>query len=236
MQKSNLNILSTRPLAAHLIDEAAKKGVTIDCISFIETQPVISEDIQVLLASLARQPLTAVFTSMNAVDAVKEFTGEEVKWKIYCISSATSNLISKIWGADKIAGTSEYGETLADIIISNGETEVVFFCGDHRRDVLPQKLKAQGIKVKELIVYHTLTCPHSIKKHYDGILFFSPSAVNSYFLSNQPGPGTVIFAIGNTTASALQQKGWGNILTADRPDKEELVKKMLAYFQINKRI
>jgi uroporphyrinogen-III synthase len=236
MQRNNLNILSTRPLDAHLINEAAEKGVAIDCISFIETQPSVSEDVQLLLAGLAQQQLTAVFTSMNAVEAIKAYTGNHVKWKIFCIGSATSELIENTWGMDKIAGTAEYAEDLADEIIRSGEREVVFFCGEQRREVLPIKLKTKGIIVKELVVYRTLSFSHAIKKYYDGILFFSPSAVNSFFSTNTPGAGAVTFAIGNTTASALQKNGWRNVLVADSPGKEELVKKMLAYFQYSGRI
>jgi uroporphyrinogen-III synthase len=236
MPRNNLNILSTRPLDARIIHEAAEKGVSIDCISFIETQPTVPEDVQLLLPELAQKQLTAVFTSMNAVEAIKAYTGNDIKWKIFSIGSATSKLIEDTWGADKVAGTAGYADDLADEIINSGVSEVVFFCGEQRRDVLPLKLKSNGIIVKEYVVYRTIFLSYEIKKNYDGILFFSPSAVNSFFSANTPGAGAVTFAIGHTTASALQEKGVRNVQVGDSPGKEELVRKMLAYFQLNGRI
>lgn len=236
MVKNKPDILSTRPLDTQLLNEAAAQGVTIDCLSFIETQPMVSEELQLLIGGLARQHMTAVFTSMNAVEAVKEFSGNKINWKIYCIGNATRKLAEESWGAGKIAGTAENAKALADVIINNKERSVVFFCGEQRLEALPLKLKSHGINVKEMVVYRTLYFSHAVKKHYDGILFFSPSAVNSFLLSNSPEAGSVAFAIGRTTASALLEKGWSNIFTADSPGKEELVKKMLSYFQMSGRI
>jgi uroporphyrinogen-III synthase len=232
MQRNNLNILSTRPLDIQLIKEAAQKGVAIECQSFIETQPMVSEDMQLLLKGLAHQPLTTVFTSMNAIEAIKDFTGNEVAWKIYSIGNTTRQLAENLWGADKIRGTAENASALADVIFNNSEKEVVFFCGEQRRDELPLKLKRHGINVKELVVYRTVETAMPVSKKYDGVLFFSPSAVNSFFSFNKPACCGVAFAIGSTTASALKAKGCHSIISADTPCKEELVRKMLAYFRL----
>lgn len=231
MQRNNLNILSTRPLDAQLIKEAALRGVFIECLSFIETQPIVSEDLQLLISELAQEPLTVVFTSMTAIEAIKGYTGTEVNWEIYCIGNSTRQLIENVWGADKIKGTAENASTLADIIIYKGIKEVVLFCGEQRRDELPLKLDKQGISIKEIIVYRTIETAQAVSKKYDGVLFFSPSAVNSFFSFNKPASCGVVFAIGSTTASALKAKGCDSIVSADTPGKEELVHKMLAYFR-----
>ncbi len=214
-----------------LIKEAAQKGIAIECQSFIETQPTVSEELQLLIKGLAQKEITAVFTSMNAIEAIKEFTGTEVGWEIYCIGNSTRQLVENLWGADKIAGTAENASSLADVIITNGEKEVVFFCGEQRIDELPLKLKGHGIHVQELIVYRTIELAKPVTKKYDGVLFFSPSAVNSFFSFNEPVSCGIAFAIGSTTASALRAKGCHSIISADTPGKEELVRKMLAYFR-----
>jgi uroporphyrinogen-III synthase len=231
MPRNSLNILSTRPLDSNLIEEAAEKGVSIDCLSFIETQPVVSERLQLLIEELAHLSKTVVFTSMNAVAAVKDFAGAAVAWEIYCIGNTTRQLIENLWGADKIKGTAENASALAEIIITQGVKEVIFFCGEQRRDELPQKLMNQRVHVKEIVVYRTIETSKPVNKKYDGVLFFSPSAVNSFFSYNNPTSCGVAFAIGSTTASALRAKGCDPIISADTPGKEELVKKMLDYFQ-----
>lgn len=230
MQRNSLNILSTRPLDRQLIMEAAQKGVEIECLSFIETQPVVSEDLQLLIKGLAQRPLTAVFTSMNAVEAIKDAAGDKVSWGIYCIGNTTRQLVADIWGVDRIKGTAENASSLADLIINNNEKEVVFFCGEQRRDELPIKMRNHGISLKELVVYRTIETARPVYKKYDGILFFSPSAVNSFFSFNRPTSCGVAFAIGSTTATALKTRGCTSIVSADMPGKEELVRKMLAYF------
>lgn len=232
MQRNSLNILSTRPLDRQLINEAAQKGIEIECLSFIETQPLVSEDLQVLMKELAQKPLTVVFTSMNAVEVVKDAAGSQVSWEIYCIGNTTRQLVADTWGVDKIKGTAENASALADLIINNGEKEVVFFCGEQRRDELPIKMRDHGISLKELVVYRTIETSRPVSKKYDGILFFSPSAVNSFFSFNKPASCGVAFAIGSTTAMALKAKGCNSIVSADMPGKEELVRKMLAYFDI----
>ncbi|MCU7547653.1 uroporphyrinogen-III synthase [Chitinophagaceae bacterium LB-8] len=223
--------MSTRPLDAQLIKEAALMGVSIECQSFIETQPIVSQDQQLLIKELARTPLTVVITSMNAVEAIKDHTGTEINWEIYSIGNTTRQLIESVWGTGKVKGTAENASALADVIIYRGVKEVVFFCGEQRREELPLKLKEQGISIKEMVVYRTIETAKPVSKKYDGVLFFSPSAVNSFFSYNQPASCGVAFAIGSTTASALKAKGCDSIVSADTPGKEDLVKKMLAYFR-----
>lgn len=59
--------------------------------------------------------------------------------------------------------------------------KIVFFCGNKRLQTIPEKLANNGIAVEEVIVYETIETAANIKKQYDGILFYSPSAVQSFF-------------------------------------------------------
>src|SRR5258706_9822828 len=43
------------------------------------------------------------------------------------------------------------------------------------------------------------------EKVYDGILFFSPSGVESFFNTNEVNEQTILFAIGNTTATEIKK-------------------------------
>ena len=107
---------------------------------------------------------------------------------------------------------------------------MVFFCGDERRDELPDILKQHDIDVNEIVVYQTVEVPRKITKKYFGILFFSPSAVRSIFKLNKLGEKTIPFAIGNTTANEIKKFSNNKIIISNEPGKENLNQKMMEYF------
>jgi uroporphyrinogen-III synthase len=237
MQKAKLHILSTRPLSQELIAAAAEQNIVLDQISFIETTPVNDPAITNEIKKVAAQPATVLFTSMNAVQAVADAVtkgNEKVSWTIYCIGNTTKKLAEEQFGADSIKGTADYAEQLADVVIKEREKVVTFFCGNIRRDVLPNKLRAAGIQVNEIVVYQTVETPQKISRQYDAVLFYSPSAVDSYFSVNPVSESTHYFAIGTTTASAIQQYTTQNVIVADKPGKEELAQQAIAHFSQQK--
>jgi uroporphyrinogen-III synthase len=71
---------------------------------------------------------------------------------------------------------------------------------------------------------------HKIEKTYHGILFFSPSAVQSFFSNNKISDQTILFAIGNTTATEIKKYTNNKIITGDEPGKENLVTEMIRYY------
>ncbi len=91
-------------------------------------------------------------------------------------------------------------------------------------------LKDNNVGIEEIIVYKTIETPQLILKKYDGILFFSPSAVQSFFLKNSISPRTKVFAIGNTTANALKLFTQQHVITADIPGIKILVYQAINYF------
>ena len=234
MQKNRINILSTRPLNESIIDEAAQQNIFIDCISFIETEPVKTSELNEKLEQLSSKNIEVVFTSMNAVDAVKDHLRFKPNWKIFSIGQTTKELIKDFFGEESVVGTADDASQLADVIIKHHPKEVFFFCGDQRRDEMPQKLNEAGISLEEIVVYKTSSTSKKINKEYDGVLFFSPSAVDSFFTTNTVASDAILFAIGNTTATAVNEIVNNKIVIADKPGKEELVKKMLAYLSPEK--
>jgi len=230
--ENSIQILCTRPVGETLIEEAGRKGISIDTLSFIETAPIENVEVQQEIEAALVLSATVVFTSMNAVEAVAEFLfDEQPDWKIYCIGNTTRELVEKYFGEMAIAATAASAAELADIIIGDYNTdEVIFFCGDQRRDELPQKLRDNDIEVNEIVVYQTIPVPHKIRKSYKGILFFSPSAVESFFSANKISNGTVLFAIGNSTAETIKKYTANKVIIADTPGKEELIRKMMEYF------
>ena len=236
MQNIRQNILSTRPLNKQIIEDAAEKNIFIDCISFIETEPIANKEVKEKIGKLSTEKITAVFTSMNAVEAVKENLASKPEWRIFSIGQTTKELVADFFGPENIVATANDANTLADVIIEKDAKDIFFFCGDQRRDELPQKLKLKNINLEEVIVYHTIIAAHKISKDYDGILFYSPSAVESFFLVNTINENAVLFAIGYTTSNALKKFIKNKIIIAEQPGKEALVKKMVEYFSIQKQV
>ena len=74
----------------------------------------------------------------------------------------------------------------------------------------------------------------AFKKNYDGILFFSPSAVNSFFSLNKINEQTQIFAIGKTTADAIHKHTKREITIAEIPSEENMVDQVIANFSTTK--
>ncbi|MEP7143249.1 MAG: uroporphyrinogen-III synthase [Ferruginibacter sp.] len=214
------------------MDEAKEAGIDIEALSFIITEPIQSIAVQQEIELVFLQTTVVVFTSMNAVEAVAFYQEEtQPAWEIYCIGATTNKLAGKYFGEEKITGTAGDASSLAVLIAEDRFTdEVTFFCGDQRRGELPEILREQDIDVNEIIVYQTIAVPHKINKVYHGILFFSPSAVESFFRNNKLPGTTILFAIGNTTANEIKKYTTNKIITGDAPEKAALVKKMVEYF------
>ena len=231
MQKTERYILSTRPLAKAIVESAANEGIIIEELSFIETHPVHSDELNQRIRNMAGGAATIVFTSMNAVDAVADIVNEVKDWKIYCIGHTTRKLVEERLHGAVIAGTGENAARLAEQLVDDGVQEAVFFCGNIRRDELPNKIRSEGGRVEELIVYETVELSPAVRREYDGILFFSPSAVRSFFKTNKAPRKTELFAIGKTTAETLRPFANKKIIVANATDKVELAQQAIEYFR-----
>lgn len=229
--KINTHILSTVELNDNLLLSAMEHGVEIDALSFIQVEPVKDIHLDEEIADLCKMPLTAVFTSANAVAAMADLlkTGKP-DWNIYCIGNATKKAVLDYFDEFAVKGTAFDAALLANVIKTHGVKEVAFFCGNKRLDALPVFLFQNDIMVHEVVVYKTIETPEQVRKRYQGIMFFSPNGVNSYLRVNDLDPHTVLFAIGHTTAGALKARVPNKIVICEAPSKERMVEKVIEYF------
>ena len=231
MPNKPINILSTRPIDAFLLQEAATHNVWIECLPFIETTVSINQNKKERIKTLAQRNNTIVFTSMNAAEAIIEsLDGSKPHWDIYCMGGTTKTIIKDYFGADSIKGTGKDALSLAEGMVTSGTKEAVFFCGNIRRDELPQLLKQHYVALEEMVVYETIVTPQEVTQAYDAVLFFSPSAVDSFFSVNKVSEKTILFAIGNTTAKAISNYSHNTVVKADTPEKDNLVKMAINHF------
>ncbi len=231
MQGNSTTILSTRPLGQLAALRAKEAGFELEEISFIETSAIVSDSLTNYIESLLTKKAAVIFTSMNAVEAVIAMLNQRIPdWECYCIGQTTKELIETYFGKNSIRATGINAiELAAKIIEKSTHEELFFFCGNQRRPELPEALSTAGFQLQELIVYETTATPITVSTSYAGILFFSPSAVHSYFSTNQPNPDTVLFAIGSTTANAINEHSTNKIITAHVTDKQALLDLALTY-------
>ena len=107
MPKNKISILCTRPLNELLIDKAARKNIDIDVVGFIETAPTNVPEIIQQITALSAQKVTAVFTSMNAVEAVIKHLKTMPQWDIYCLGGITKELVFDFFGEAMVTATAK---------------------------------------------------------------------------------------------------------------------------------
>ncbi|HLO83198.1 MAG TPA: uroporphyrinogen-III synthase [Chitinophagaceae bacterium] len=225
-------ILSTKTIVPALMEQASAAGIQVKNIDFIRTEPIISKEKADQLASFSSAAL--VFTSTNAVEAVfellQQYPNPLPSAHVYCMAGRTAEKLAALFPQLTVKDTGNKASELADKIIEDGEKDVIFFSGNLRRDDLPEKLKANGIHVHELEIYKTFHTPRTLGEEYDGIIFFSPSAAESFFSTNRINNNTVCFAIGETTAAALRQHTNNRIMVAEHPRQENVIAMVIDHF------
>ncbi len=233
MQENKRQLLCTNLIAQPLIHKAAEKGIFIKILPFIETEFLQRDELKEIIAGLSRQNITVAFTSLSAVETVRTYlNGTIPRWIIWCTGGVTQKSVREYFGEGTISGTGDSAVELAKSMVDSGSiAELVFFCGNQRRDELPGILNEHGIPVNEITVYKTAATPREISEHYDGITFFSPSAVDSFFSVNKIDPETILFAIGKTTADTIKTYSRNKVIVGETPGKEMLIEEAISYFQ-----
>ena len=195
--------LNDGPTAATLY--ATKKLTPEQTQMFDPTISVDSEDfIKIKLTRIPRPVLktrhkNVIFTSKNGIEAlIQNVTASELQFEnIYCVGRKTKRLIERRIG--EVTYCAPNAEKLAEYLAENIEDkEVTYFCGDIRLDTLPNLLTESNITVTEIEAYQTRLAPRTVEEDTKGILFFSPSGVQSYIKIN--GIDKIAYCIGETTA------------------------------------
>lgn len=231
-------VLSTKKLEPSLVEQAKENDIEIIEQEFISIKSIRDQAILDKIVSLTNdQIFNIALTSANAVDALNSYmhvgdTYYVFKWKIFCLSGKTKEAVLNARLLEKnIVGEATNARGLAKEIISQGVKEIIFFCGNKRRDELPSILKEAGIKVHEVVIYETVETPEISIADSDAVLFFSPSAVQSFFSVNTLKKDTVCFAIGQTTADSIADFIDNKIIVSEAPSQEMMLASVKFYFQ-----
>lgn len=184
-----------------------------------------------LKPSVLKKPIkNVIFTSQNAVRAILDnFSPIEADFRnIYCVGRRTKILIEKNFG--KVKHAENCAEKLANYLVNNlKEKEVTFFCGNKRRDELINILENNAVKVNEVVTYQTQLTPKKIENNVKGVLFYSPSAVQSFMQQNK-AEDKIAFCIGTTTATAAQ-KYFKQVIISKTPVVDGVLQATKDYFK-----
>jgi len=162
-----------------------------------------------------------IITSKNGVESLlNSFIKQELNFKnIYCVGRRTKKLIEQKIG--KVAHSEKNAEKLADYLSKTIKgQEVTYFCSDLRLDTLPKVLTENGVTVNEVEAYKTMYSPVNVREQFSGVLFYSPSTVESYMQENQSNK--IAFCIGESTAKEAR-KHFKNVQVANLPTVESVL-------------
>lgn len=216
----------TRILSTKKLSKALKKKFSDAKIELVEKNFIQTKSISFETPQLNDY---LVFTSKQAVKSVLKSDVKNVhSISCLCVGSKTRNFLEK--KGFTVIESADYAEDLIQIIDSKYKSNsFTFFCGNIRKNTIPNYFQQNKIAYNEIVVYETKLKPHKIKKEYDGILFFSPSGVKS-FLENNSLDNKMCFCIGNTTSKALENRT-KNIVIASQPTVENVITEVIKYYK-----
>lgn len=164
-----------------------------------------------------------VITSQNAVEALlTNFSAVELPFKnIYCVGRRTKRTIENRIG--KVTHSENNAKKLSEYLVEFMEgSEVTYFCSDLRLDELPSILEENNIKVNEIEAYQTKMDSLKVDDSVEGVMFYSPSTVQSFKQENIVEEGMIAFCIGETTAKEAS-KHFKDIRIAKVPTVESVI-------------
>ena len=217
-----ISILSTKTLLSN-----QKQALLNEGFSFTEANFIKIENSDFDLKGINDN---LIFTSQNAAQSVllhPKCSALKTK-NVFCVGLKTKALLEE--NGFNVAVYVDYASDLAEIItLIYSNESYTFFSGNLRKETLPNALKEAKVNFNEIQVYETTLTPQKIKKAVDGILFFSPSAIESYLMQNKI-ENEICFCIGNTTAEALE-KITRNIIIADQPSVENVIEDVIEEYK-----
>ena len=217
----------TKLLSTKLLSSENHKKIRDSSIKFSDYNAIQIEKINF---NINERIENAIFTSKNSVEAI---VNKKLKIKnCYCVGEKTKSLLLK--NGQKVAKSEENAQKLADFIVKSLKNDVfVFFCGNMKRDELPKILTKNHVKFSLVEVYKTSLIYKKINEAFNGILFFSPSAVRSYCYYNKI-EDEILFTIGQTTTN--EAKTFSNkIITSDINSIDQVVDNAIKYFTYDKK-
>lgn len=191
-----MRVLSTKKLSLSQKELLLAAGATLVEYDAIHVSPIDFE--------APEHIENAIFTSQNGVKTFFEQTDNNSTIEhVFCVGSKTKKLLEEL--GQNVIKMEQNASLLGNYLIKNYKNDTFWhFCGSRKREELSELLKSSKISLFEVNTYQTELNLKKIDQKFDGILFFSPSGVESYFQENSADEAHLI-CIGETTASLAKQ-------------------------------
>ena len=231
---SDVNVLVTRQLSTDQLKLGKESGLSID----IEPAIHISyrqDWLSVQTTFDKTDPAILVFTSQNAVKAIDQYkkAGLDLpgNFTVYTVGDKTKDALVRAGFRGIKTPEKQNGTALAHLVIDDilktpelKNVSVLHLCGDKRRDELRHFLSESNIRVQDIVVYQTELNQLDLGNlgSYEGILFYSPSAVQAFRNSGGFRSDSLpeLFAIGPTTGEELSIESGQHVHISPKPDTE----------------
>ena len=173
-----MRLLSTKNVSKSFKDELNQSGISLKEYPMIEIVPIQFKISQVNSA--------LIFTSQNAVNIA--FESADILRKIkdkncFCVGEKTKALLQK--RGLNVLKMCQNASDLSNFLVENYKKESFsFFCGKQRMKEIETSLNKYGIALNIYEIYQTNFTSKHFKTYFDGILFFSPTAVSAQVEQN----------------------------------------------------
>jgi len=219
-----MRLIVTKNISLSFKERLLQQGYSVVDIPLIEIKPIPFE--------LKEVKQNVIFTSQNAVRILlkkqQPNQGLMKGKKFFCVGEKVKSLLKK--SDQKVVKMAQNASELAHYLLKNHKNEQFsFFCGTRRMDNLELVFAQNEMKLTIIPIYDTLLKPQKIKLDVEGILFYSPSAVESFFIKNKWPKNAYGFCIGNTTANVLK-KYTEQFYVASQPKESSLLLKLKQHF------
>ena len=218
---TNPLVLSTKKLRFHQLERlmAAQCDVVDYDALHIEIQPF----------SIPKKPNYWVFSSQNAVRSfLASPTASAHQNPILCVGEKTKSLLEE--NGQKVIKTAQNMLELVDFIQKTIKNEhFLHICGNRKLADFAAGMQKAGIYYTEVTAYHTHLVSRVQTPEPQGLLFYSPSGVESYLQNNSIG-ASWCFCIGETTANAVRRLT-KYLTVSPKPDADLLVAATATHFK-----
>ena len=210
-------ILFTKEFPVDELKTALGDGFQTESHDFIQTEENDWADIEQHIDTTSSNFIISSVRSARLIKDLPSFS------QFYIVGEKSKEILEK--AGYHVAHCALYAVELVDFINNNfkEKTSFNFLCSQIRRDTIPESLKSLGHEVNEIVAYHTTYKNIQIEDDFDVYVFYSPSGVNSFVEQYGIAEKGRIFAIGKTTADAIEESMGRKAEFPDRPDNDSLI-------------
>ncbi|MAL17282.1 MAG: hypothetical protein CL670_16455 [Balneola sp.] len=220
-------ILFTTQLKKKRLAVLHSTGFSIENIPFINFEYVIPA---MWISQLPDETDAWIFTSKKAVKALNPVIDDlEIPKHIFAVGSKTAEGLEAL--GLKVTVPDEFNAvSLVQKMNELKLKHMTHFCGNLKATDI-SKLLGDDKNLTSIEVYRTKYAPHKLDvSKYEGIVFMSPSAVESFSEKNVIDGATQVFCIGPTTEEAALEAGIKGCVTPEYSTLDSLMESIQTHF------